>query len=73
MAHLLEGLIGAWDDRRGLVGGEQYAAAKVLVDGEVLVRDWRRKEAGELHRLKAELASGSGWLEEVWSGGSTTN
>ena len=45
MAHLLMGLGGARDGRRGLVSDEQSAAAGVHDDGGALVKDWRREGA----------------------------
>ena len=40
-AHLMEGLGGARDGRRGLVGEEQSAAAGVLDGGGVPTGEWR--------------------------------
>ena len=41
MAHMLDGLDGARDGRRGLVGEEQSAAAGVLDGGGVPTGEWR--------------------------------
>jgi len=43
MVHLLVGLGGARDGRRGLVGDEQSAVAGVHENGSALVKDWRRE------------------------------
>ena len=45
-AHLLEGLSGARDGRRGLVGEELSATAGVLNDSGALARERRREVAG---------------------------
>jgi hypothetical protein len=45
-AHLLEGLSGARDGRRGLVGEEQSAAAGVNDDGGAPARGWRQEVVG---------------------------
>ena len=45
-AHLMEGLGGARDGRRGLVGEEQSAVAGVNDDGGAPARGWRREVAG---------------------------